>query len=229
MQDTRGIVLFGDVIDSRDEPGLATGWLETLRRSLDAIYAHQRLAAFEFTQGDEIQGLLRHDADPLLAVLESMLQPHGGARPIPRMRWVAVLGSLDAGRGPATHRTGAAFLHARTLLEQLRADRDGLVCVTGDPAADAYLAGTTPVLGAIIDRMTDRQRHVARLALIDGLRQAAIAERLDVARPTVSVISARGDVRNLTRLVAAVRAMWRDGVTRVMRSELQPDAQAVSA
>ena len=66
--------------------------------------------------------------------------------------------------------------------------------------ADAYLAGTTPLLAAIIDRMTDRQRQIARLALVDGLRQSEIAERLDVSRPTVSVSYARADVRNLARL-----------------------------
>ena len=143
------------------------------------------------------------------------------------MRWVAVLGSIDAGRGPATHRTGEAFLRARALLDQARADRDGLLCQTGDPDADAYLAGTAPVLAAIIDRMTDRQRQVAALALVDGLRQSEIADRLDVARPTVSVITARGDVRNLARLADAVRAIWADGVERVTAPTRAPDALPV--
>ena len=98
---------------------------------------------------------------------------------------------------------------------RLAHDRDGLLCQTGDAAADAYLAGTAPVLAAIIDRMTDRQRQIARLALVDGLRQSEIAERLDVARPTVSVSYARADVRNLARLVDAVRRIWTDGVERV--------------
>jgi hypothetical protein len=216
MDQSLGVVLFGDVIGSRDGPAVSSGWLGNLCRSLDGTYRDQRLAPFEFTQGDEIQGLLHADADPVLAILQSTLQPHAGAHAVPRMRWVAVLGSIDAGRGPATHRTGEAFLRARDLLGQARGDRDGLLCQTGDREADAYLAGTAPVLAAIIDRMTDRQRQVAQLALVDGLRQSEIAGRLDVARPTVSVLTARGGVRDLARLAGAVRAIWADGVGRVM-------------
>ena len=213
----------------RDGAAASTAWLGGLRRSLDRAYGDQRLAPFEFTQGDEIQGLLRPDADPLLAILRSTLQPHAGAQAVPRMRWVAVLGTVDAGRGPATHRTSGAFLRARSLLDQARADRDGLLCQTGDPHADGYLAGTAPVLAAIIDRMTDRQRQVASLALVDGLRQSEIAGRLDVARPTVSVITARGDVRSLTRLASAVRAIWADGVARVAAPIRAADVVAVPA
>ena len=212
---SKGIVLFGDVVASRQGPGASARWLGTLRRRLDSIYGTQRLAAFEYTQGDEIQGLLHQAADPFQAVLESTLLPHDGPDAAPRMRWVAVLGGVDAGRGPATHRTGDAFVRARALLEQARDDHDGLLCQTGDAATDAVLAGTSPVMAAIIDRMTDRQRQIARLALVDGLRQSEIADRLGVARPTVSVSYARADVRNLARLTGAVRTIWADGVQRV--------------
>ncbi len=135
MEQSRGVVLFGDVVGSRTGPIASTGWLSGLRRSLDATYQHQRLAPFEFTQGDEIQGLLQPDADPLLAILHSMLQPHTGELAVPRMRWVVVLGSIDPGRGPATHRTGEAFLRARALLDQARADRTACSArrVTGMP------------------------------------------------------------------------------------------------
>jgi predicted XRE-type DNA-binding protein len=215
MDASTGIVVFGDVIGSRNGPAVATGWLGTLRRRLDSIYGKRRLAPFEFTQGDEIQGLLHPAADPLLAILESTLLPHDGHDAAPWMRWVAVFGAVDPGRGPATHRTGDAFLRARALLQQARDDHDGLLCQTGDAATDAVLAGTAPVMAAIIDRMTDRQRQIARLALVDGLRQSEIADRLGVARPTVSVSSARADVRSLARLTGAVRLVWTDGVDRV--------------
>jgi hypothetical protein len=216
MDTSRGIVLFGDVVASRQGPGASARWLATLRRRLDGIYGPQRMAAFEFTQGDEIQGLLHEAADPFQAVLESTLLPHEGRDAAPRMRWVAVFGALDPGRGPATHRTGDAFLHARELLVQAREEQDGLLCRTGDAAADAVLAGTSPVMAAIIGRMTDRQRQIARLALVDGLRQWQIADRLEVARPTVSVSYARADVRNLARLVDALRLIWTEGVERVI-------------
>jgi DNA-binding CsgD family transcriptional regulator len=216
MDGSQGVVLFGDVVGSRRGPGTATGWLDSLRQAFDHVYASTRLADFEFTQGDEIQGLLAPTTDPFLAVLLSTLRPHTGREAVPRMRWVMVLGHVDPGEGPTTHRTGDAFVGARALLGQARDERDGLLCVTGDRVADEYLAGTTPVLAAIIERMTDRQRHIARLTLVDGLRQSEIAERLDVSRPTVSVSYARADVRNLSRLVAAVRAIWVDGVERAL-------------
>lgn len=211
---TTGVVLFGDVEDSRDHAGASTAWLETLRARLDRTYGSQRLADFEFTQGDEIQGLLAPDADPFHAVLDATLRPHEGRGAAPRMRWVVAAGPVDPGRGPATRRTGTAFVVARETLDAMRRDRDRLRCRTGDPEADALLDGTAPVAAALIDAMTDRQREVARLALVEGLRQSDIADRLGVARATVSVSFGRGGVRNLGRLVEAIRAIWRDGIAR---------------
>ena len=208
-----GIVLFGDVIKSREDAAASTVWLESLCATLDAAYASQRLAPFDFTQGDELQGLLSMGADPFLAVLEATLQAHDGPGAVPRMRWAVVAGQIDPGRGPATRRTGAAFILARTSLETAKRQRDGLICRVEDARADLLLDGTAPVLAAMIDGMTDRQREVARLSLVDGLRQSEIADRLGIARATVSVSSARGDVRNLGRLLGAMRAIWADGVS----------------
>jgi DNA-binding CsgD family transcriptional regulator len=212
--DNRGIVLFGDVVSSRQGFAASTAWLERLRAMLDDAYGPERLAPFEYTQGDEIQGLLALEADPFRAVLDATLRPHRGADAAPRMRWAVVAGEIDPGSGPATRRTGPAFLVARDALERAKHDRDGLVCRTGDRRVDALLDGTAPVLAAMIDAMTDRQRDVARLALVEGLRQSEIAERLNVARATVSVSFARGNVRNLARLLAAVRLLWREGIDR---------------
>ena len=58
------LVLFGDVIRSRREPIAATEWLRVLTADLAGAYADgDILAPFEFTQGDEIQGLLALSAD----------------------------------------------------------------------------------------------------------------------------------------------------------------------
>ena len=208
----RGIVVFGDVIKSRDDAAASTVWLELLCAALDHAYGRQRLAPFDFTQGDELQGLLNVEADPFLAVLRATLQAHEGPGAVPRMRWAVVAGQIDPGRGPATRRTGAAFILARTSLEAAKRQRDGLICRVDDAGTDLLLDGTAPVLAAMIDAMTDRQREVARLSLVDGLRQSEIADRLGIARATVSVSSARGDVRNLGRLLGAMRAIWADGV-----------------
>ena len=213
-----GIVLFGDIVRSRDDAQAATTWLEQLCIRLDQSYAGETLASFEFTQGDEIQGLLATGADPFGAVLDATLREHRGKNRVPSMRWVAVAGPVDPGRGPATRRSGGAFVRARETLELATRRGDGLLCRTGDPEADALLDGTAPVLAAIIDDMTDRQRLVARLALVEGLRQADIAERLEIARPTVSVSYSRGDVRNLERLVGAIRTIWSQGLARVIEA-----------
>ena len=99
-------VLFGDVIRSRRDARSATAWLRTLTADLaDAYPPEERLARFEFTQGDEIQGLLVPSADPLRAVLRAALHPERIER-----RWVVVRGAVDPGRGPATQRSGAALV-----------------------------------------------------------------------------------------------------------------------
>lgn len=208
----RGIVLFGDVIKSREGAAASTAWLESLCATLDRVYGSQRLAPFEFTQGDELQGLLDVSADPFLAVLHATLRPRNGPDAVPRMRWAVVAGDIDPGRGPATRRTGAAFILARSSLEEAKRQRDTLTCRVQDEHANVLLDGTAPVLAAMIDGMTDRQREVARLALVDGLRQSEIADRLGIARATVSVSSARGDVRSLGRLLGALRTIWADGL-----------------
>jgi DNA-binding CsgD family transcriptional regulator len=207
-----GVVLFGDVVNSRISAQLSTAWLESLCSQLDRDYGDQRLAAFEFTQGDEIQGLLDPSADPFHAVLQSTLRAHAGDGAVPPMRWVVVFGEVEPGRGPATRRTGPAFIRARALLADARRYRDGLRSETTDAHADALLDRTTPALAAMIRGMTDRQRVVARMAIVDGLRQSEIADSLGIARATVSVASGRADVRNVERLAEAVRMIWRDGI-----------------
>jgi len=205
------VVLFGDVVRSRRRPIGASEWLESLAAELDDTYGDQAMARFEFTQGDELQGLLRPDADPFTAVLSATLRTSAEA---PAMRWAVVAGPVLPGRGPATRRTGPAFVTARVTIELARKQRDTLLVLTGDAHADGLLAGTAPVLGSMLGRLTDRQREVARLGLLDGLRQSEIADRLEVARATVSVAERRADVRSLERLLGAVRRIWSEGLKR---------------
>jgi RNA polymerase sigma factor (sigma-70 family) len=193
-------VLFADVVASRRDPSGSAARLRHLASDLDAAYGPDRLAPFGFTQGDELQGLLRREADPLEAVLRAALAP--GMRP---MRWVVVRGAVDPGEGPATQRSGRAFLDARRTIEQARAAHERLVIVGGEPSADELLADLAPVLADLLDGLTPRQRDVARLALVDGLRQAAVAEKLGVRRATVSVSFARARIHSMSRLASAIR------------------------
>jgi DNA-directed RNA polymerase specialized sigma24 family protein len=131
------------------------------------------------------------------------------------MRWVAVRGPVDidpgAGNAPATERTGPAFVAAREAMAAARAARDRLVIVTGQPEVDELLADLCPALADLLEDLTGRQRLVARLALIDDLRQSEVADRLHVRRATISVSFSRARIRSLQRLVAGVRRVYATG------------------
>ena len=201
-------MLFGDVVGSRRNASAAADWLRHLVDELDEAYGDQRLAPFGFTQGDELQGLLTPEADPLVAVLRAALG--SAARPI---RWACIAGPIDAGEGPATQRTGLA---SRDAIEAARAGHDLLVIRTGRAEADQLLAGMMPALADLLEGLTPRQRAVARLALIEGLRQSEVAERLGVRRATISVSFGRAKVQTVQRLVAAIRKVyWSVGVEKV--------------
>jgi hypothetical protein len=197
-------VLFGDVIRSRRDARSATAWLRTLVADLDAAYpSSERLARFEFTQGDEIQGLLAPGVDPLRAVLRAALHPERI-----EMRWVIVRGDVDPGRGPATQRSGAAFIAARERLVTAAARRERLAVVTGDGAVDGLLDGITPLFGDLLAELTARQREIAWLLLVDGLRRADVAERLGVSRATISVAADRAHLRALGDVAGVIRTLF---------------------
>ena len=200
MEELPALVLLGDVIGSRKDRAGSTAWLRVLVAELDDAYGDRRLAPFDFTQGDELQGLLVAEADPLVAVLHAALGQ--AARPI---RWVCVRGAVDAGEGPATQRTGQAFLAAREAIAAARHGQERLVVRTGRSDVDELLAEMTPALADLLEGLTARQRAVARLALIDGLRQSEVAEKLGVRRATISVSFGRAKVQSVQRLAAAIR------------------------
>ena len=216
-------VVFGDVVGSRDDPGTPE-FLRALRDDLEAAYGSRRLAPSGFTQGDELQLLLAPGADPFQAVLRAALRSDARG-----LRWAIVAGDVLAGSGPATERTGPAFLAARELLERARTRRLGLLATTGDPSADALLDELGPVLSALLDELTDRQREVARLILVEDLRRADAAERLGVSRATVSVIAARARVRHLAALASALARTFREGVERATSRVAGPAMPAGAA
>jgi DNA-directed RNA polymerase specialized sigma24 family protein len=75
----------------------------------------------------------------------------------------------------------------------------------GRTEADELLGGMTPAMAELLQALTGRQKVVARLALIDGLRQSEVAERLKVRRATISVSFARAKVLPLARLAGAIK------------------------
>ena len=210
MTDGRGLVLFGDVVAARRDSAGSTAWLRDLVAELDSAYGNDRLGPFGFTQGDELQGLLAAAADPVTAVLRAACAPGGR-----RMRWVAVRGQVDedatGGKAPATERTGPAFVAARKAIDEARTSHERLVILTGEADMDLLLADLTPALVDMLDGLTERQRTVARLALIEDLRQSEVADRLKVRRATISVSFSRARVRPLQRLVEGIRRVYSTG------------------
>jgi DNA-binding NarL/FixJ family response regulator len=197
------LVLFGDVIRSRRDSRAATAWLRILTADLGAAYPPaELLAPFEFTQGDELQGLLAVGADPTRAVLRAALHPEAV-----EMRWVVVAGEVDPGHGPATQRSGPAFIAARERLTVAATRRERLAVVSGDPAADELLDGTAPLLGELLADLTERQREIAWPLLVEGLRRSDVADRLRVSRATISVAADRAHVRGLGELARVVRTL----------------------
>jgi DNA-binding CsgD family transcriptional regulator len=198
-----GIVIFGDVIRSRRDAQAATGWLRTLAADLNEVIAGpDRLAPFEFTQGDELQGLLAPGANPLTPILRGTLHPE--ARP---MRWVVMAGEVDPGRGPATQRSGPAFIAARERLAQANNRRERVAIVSGDAPTDELLDGLGPLLGELLADLTDRQREIAWLLLVEGLRRSDAAERLGVSRATVSVAADRAHLRSIGELARVLQTL----------------------
>jgi hypothetical protein len=197
------LVLFGDVIRSRRDARAATAWLRVLAADLSAAYpARDRLAPFEFTQGDELQGLIARTADPLVAVLRAALHPDR----VP-MRWVVIAGEIDPGHGPATQRSGPAFITARERLGTAAVRRETLAVVSGDPAVDHLLDGLAPLLGDLLADLTTRQREIAWPILVEGLRRSDAAERLGVSRATISVAADRAHLRGIGELARVVRTL----------------------
>lgn len=198
-----GIVLFGDVVRSRRSPGAATRWLRTLSKELTAAYpGAEQLARFEFTQGDEIQGLLAPSADPTRAVLRATLHPE--RRP---MRWVIVRGLVDAGDGPATQRSGPAFIAARSRLGTAVTRREAVAAMTEDAATNELLDGITPAFGELLGDLTSRQREIGWPLLVEGVRRSDVAARLGVSRATVSVAAERAHLRAIGALAGAIRTL----------------------
>jgi DNA-binding CsgD family transcriptional regulator len=197
------LVIFADVVGSRRDPAGSATWLRRVVAELNEACGDRRLAPFGFTQGDELQGLLTADSDPFDVVLRTALS--ADARPT---RWGIVIGRIDPGEGPAPERTGPAFIAARAAIEQARETHERFVMVTGNEQLDELLADLTPAFAELIEAMTPRQRQVARLAVIDNLRQSEVADRLAVRRATVSVAFSRARVHPLKRLLSGIRNVY---------------------
>ncbi len=191
-------MLLGEVTGARRDGSESEGWLGSLALELDEAYGPEKLGHFELSDSGVLTGRLAPTADPLLAVLHGSLG--SGARP---MRWICVPShprSLDGAVGD-----GAAGFE---VLKVARAAHETVVLRTGRADADRLLADMTPALAGMLGDLTVRQRAVARMALLEGMRQSEVAERLGVSRATISVSFARARIQSLAALVSAIRRVF---------------------
>ncbi len=180
MMDEKGILVAGELVSGR----ASQAWLADFAAQLNGSDGWR---AFELLGGREIVGTLPFESDPLALIVEAALRP--GAE---RMRWLVSWADLAG---------------SRKLLADMRTMHDRLLIRTGLETADRLLAGMSPALMDILDSLTERQRVVARLALIEGLRQHEVAERLGIRRATVSVSFNRAKVHSIAGLLAAMRSL----------------------
>ena len=129
--------------------------------------------------------------DPFVALLDAWLDPA-----VPPARWSVVVGADG---------------DAQAALDAAAARRELLIVRTGREDADALLADLSPVLGRLLDDLTSSQRRLARLLLVDGVRQADAAESLGISRASVSVANGRARLHEIDLLLRAVRACWAAG------------------
>jgi DNA-directed RNA polymerase specialized sigma24 family protein len=151
------------------------------------------------TDGGRLRVLAGPDDQPFRLILVAGLQPA-----MPPLRWgVAVVETAD----PA-----AAAVEA---LEAGEHARQPITTFTGDTLADTVLADLTPGFAALLAGLTDRQREVGRLLLVDGLRRSEVATALGISRPTVSVMVDRARLRELDRFTRALDALLLTGLRSV--------------
>jgi DNA-directed RNA polymerase specialized sigma24 family protein len=82
---------------------------------------------------------------------------------------------------------------------------------SGDDAADRLLDDLAPLLAALLGDLTERQRVIGRLILVEGLRRSEVAARLNVRRATISVAADRAHLRSIARLAEALRTIFATG------------------
>jgi DNA-binding CsgD family transcriptional regulator len=191
----------GADIEGLDGRPLEAVRLATLCADLNRAFAGGVLVPFELDAG-RLVGVLDPGVDALRAVLVASV----GGGPV-RVRWGIAQGALEAGGGDLADRARTPIAAADEAIGVGRARRDHLIVRTAVEGADRLLDGIAPLLVDLLDDLSDRQRIVARLILLDGLRQADVADELEVSRATVSVMVGRGRIRAVDRLGGAIRAV----------------------
>jgi DNA-directed RNA polymerase specialized sigma24 family protein len=128
---------------------------------------------------------------------------------LPPLRWAIVGGRPGRMRGSGLDPAADAI----GLLASAAARRERIAALVGDQPTDTLLADLAPAFAALLADLTDRQREVGRLLLIDGLRRSEIAARLGISRPTVSVMVDRARLNELEGLAR--------GLDRILASALE--------
>lgn len=211
-EEGRGVVVAVAAAGASAGPAAIPGWLRDLAAALEHACGELLGSPFAQLDGGNLAAQLAAGADPLEAFLRGTLrQAERAPRAAVHLRWAIAAGPVPIAHAAADEGHAAIDVAVAALANGQR-DRAGLVIRSGHPGADRLLADVAPVVAEMVELLTPRQRDVARLMLVDGLRQAEAAERLGIARSTVGVIAARARIRSMERLIDAARTVFAAGL-----------------
>lgn len=215
-----GVVVAVAAAGASAGPAAAPGWLRDLAATLDDACGELLRSPFVQLDGGLLAAQLAAGADPIEAFLHGTLRQAERARSRAQLRWAIAAAGVETGQA-AGGASAVATDTAITALADGQRERVGLVMRSGHPGADRLLVDIAPVIAEMLELLTPRQRDVARLMLVDGLRQAEAAERLGIARSTVGVIAARARIRSVERLVDAARTVFAAGLADAGATDVQ--------
>lgn len=206
--------IIGDMIGSRRlAPAARIDAQEKLKAALAAVNgmdAGSLAAKFLITLGDEFQGLLYNEGDPVFAALtiQHEFRPYG-------IRIAVGIGSVTTPIDPsaAIGADGPAFYNARRMVDGMKPDHSARLRIAADDPVLEYRANT---ILALCDKLslgwTDKQEKLcfkmlsARLAG-EKLTQTALAEMIGIGQSTVNSQLTAAGFNEWFRGVMLVREM----------------------
>lgn len=157
--------------------------LDRLMQTLNATYAHEMLAEFVVTLGDEFQGVLRSEAK-LAAILQDI---QGTLDEVP-IRIAVSRGRISTAlKTKAIGSDGPAWYNARDLLEKMRKlDRAGVAFTGFGDERDIALNAIAGLLAYQWGRMRRTQRLTVERLRKGARQRSAIAAELRVSPQSLS-------------------------------------------
>lgn len=215
--------VIGDMVGSRLLfPAQRSRAQEQLFEALDKLnteYSEYIAADFLITLGDECQGLLTAETNPVSIAMELMraMYPFN-------MRFAIGVGEITTriNREAALGADGPAFHNARDAMECMKHMRGARLRVrTGVKRTDSMLNTIAALLDAISADWTDKQAEAASIMLMSRMRgerltQKELADRLNITQSTVNSALSAAHYREYSEGIFLLR----DELKRFVKGEI---------